>query len=191
MKKALLSCMAVGALSALLAVSAFAAEATYDEGRVSVANAGLGENGGQMTVLVISEETEEKLNNGEKLDAADILYIDQEEDADDIFQNMGVKGGELADGKYVVKIGGTNVDDIIVIPFEVGSQSTVVRGDANGDTVVDVNDATSILLYTVDQYELDGDKLTAADANLDNIVDVNDGTTILLYTVDQYELTSN
>jgi hypothetical protein len=47
------------------------------------------------------------------------------------------------------------------------------------------------LLYTVDQYELDGDKLTAADANLDNIVDVNDGTTILLYTVDQYELTSN
>jgi predicted 3-demethylubiquinone-9 3-methyltransferase (glyoxalase superfamily) len=104
---------------------------------------------------------------------------------------MGVKGGELADGKYVVKIGGTNVDDIIVIPFEVGSQSTVVRGDANGDTVVDVNDATSILLYTVDQYELDGDKLTAADANLDNIVDVNDGTTILLYTVDQYELTSN
>jgi hypothetical protein len=62
---------------------------------------------------------------------------------------------------------------------------------AKGDSVVDLNVAKSILLYTVDQFEIDGENLTAADANLYNIVDVNDGTTILLYTVDQYELTSN
>lgn len=56
-------------------------------------------------------------------------------------------------------------------------------GDANGDNVVNVNDAVKILKCIVGNDSFTGSQELAADANEDAVVNVNDAVTILKYIV--------
>lgn len=198
-KKAVLSCMAVGALSAMVATAAFADEITVDTatceaGKITVTSEKLGTYTGQMTVLVISKEADDALAEGGTLSASDILYIDQVEDAAGIFQNMGaranyvdgetkdedgnlVKGdGVLKDGDYVVKIGGDNVDTILTINFTVGG-GTVVLGDVTGEGDVTADDLTGLARHLAKiQLITDPQLLTNADVTGEGDVTADDLT---------------
>ena len=198
LKKAILSCMAVGALSTAVAASAFAA--SYADGKVS-SEADLSEYAGQMTILVI-----EKGADNDGIQAEDILYIDQEENADGIFQNMGVRAnytegdvdadgneikgdGTLKYGTYVVKIGGENVDEIITAEFTVGSNGRVIQlGEIDGDGEFTGNDALQVLKAAVGAVVLEGDALIAADCDLDSELTGNDSLLILKASVGAEQL---
>ena len=175
-KKALMACMAVGALSAVVATSAFAATVSDDKTKVS-ADTSMADKSGQMTVLVIAKGADD-----DGIQAEDILYIDQQEAAEGIFQSMGVKGGALADGDYVLKIGGENLDEIIVEEFKVGGSSRVIQlGECDGLTAaVNVNDALAVLEHAAGVKLLTGDALIAAECDgLPAAINVNDALAIL------------
>ena len=197
LKKAILSCMAVGALATVVAASAFAAEttATYENGKVSSGLDFSTYNSDQMTVIVI-----EKGADDDGITADEILYIDQNAaDADAVFQNMGVRAnyaegdvdaegaeikgdGTLKYGTYVVKIGGENVDEIIVAEFTVGPNGiTLQYGDC--DTVkgvVDTGDITAIIDHMLGISLLTGNDLTAADCDtVKGVVDTGDITAVI------------
>ena len=57
----------------------------------------------------------------------------------------------------------------------------VLVGDASGDGVVDVTDATYIQMYAAGLRELTAEQLKAADTNGDGVVDVTDVTYIQMY----------
>lgn len=179
LKKAAMACMAVGMISAVAAGSAFAAdvasEANYADGKVSVADERLGTIGGQMTVLVLAKDAD---NDG--IDANEILYIDQQEDGTTIFQGMGVKGGKLEDGEYVVKIGGENLDEIIVIPFVVGNKGTTIQlGDCDGIEGIDIRDVSALLQHIAETKLLTGDYLVAGDCDGVEGIDIRDVSAVL------------
>lgn len=172
-KKALMACMAVGALSAVVATSAFAATVSDDKTKVS-AGTSMADKSGQMTVLVIAKGAD---NDG--IQAEDILYIDQQAAAEGIFQNMGVKGGALADGDYVLKIGGENLDEIIVEEFKVGGASRVIQlGDCDGIDGIDSGDLVAVLNHMFERSVLTGDALIAADC--DGITGIDSGDLVAI-----------
>lgn len=174
LKKALMACAAVGALSAVMATSAFAA--TYSDGKVS-ATTDLSGYTGQMTVLVLAKGAD-----ADGITSDEILYIDQVEAGADIFQNMGVKGGTLANGDYVVKIGGDNVEEIIVEEFKVGGYKFA---DVNADNAVDADDVTRLLRHTTNAEPLKytaEELLARCDVTRDSAVDADDVTRLLRHT---------
>lgn len=60
----------------------------------------------------------------------------------------------------------------------------IMRGDVNGDSKVDVTDATLVQLNSAELFTLTGEQLPAADANGDGKVDVTDATYIQLYAAE-------
>lgn len=180
LKKALLACATVGALSAVVATSAFAATYDKDTGKVSTEK-DLSTYTGQMTVLVIEKGADEKEGG---IVAEDILYIDQTEAAAGIFQGMGVKGGSLANGTYVVKIGGENVDAILTEEFTVGGTKIIQLGECDGEkAAVDVGDALAILKHSAGTELLTGDNLIAAECDGEKAaVDVGDALAVLKHS---------
>lgn len=180
LKKALLAGAAVGALSAIVATSAFAA--SYADGKVSV-ETDLSEYNGQMTVLVIAKGADEKEGG---IVADDILYIDQTEAAAGIFQDMGVKGGKLDEGEYIVKIGGENVNNIITETLKIeGDKPAYKFADVNADDNVDAEDVTRLLRHTtgIEPLTYEEEELNArCDVNEDETVDAEDVTRLLRHT---------
>lgn len=61
--------------------------------------------------------------------------------------------------------------------------SDFLRGDANGDGVVDIMDATLIGQYTVSLATIQEENMLKADANADDSVDIMDATLVGQYTV--------
>ncbi len=199
-KKAVLSCMAVGALSTVIAASAFAAATTtaeYKDGKVKSGLDFSTYGSDQMTVLVISKEADEALADGGTLSASDILYIDQEAaDTEGIFQSMGVRAnyaegdkdaegneikgdGTLKYGTYVVKIGGDS-GAIITAEFTVSASGIKIQlGDCDGITGIDVGDALAILSHISETKILTGHNLIAADCDGIANIDVGDALAIL------------
>lgn len=202
LKKAILSCMAVGALAAVVATSAFAetATATYENGKVSSGIDFSQFASDQMTVIVISEEADLALAE-RALEADDLLYIDQNAaDTAGLFQNMGVRAnyedgvtvdengelvkgdGTLKYGTYVVKVGGDNVSDIYVAEFTVGPNGREIQlGECDGlPAAVNVNDALAVLEHAAGIKTLTGDALIAAECDgLPAAINVNDALAIL------------
>ena len=179
-KKVLLACAAVGTMTAMMASSAFAA--TYADGKASadMSVAELEGVQGQLTVLVIAKGADD-----DGITADEILYIDQNDAATEgLFQNMGLRGSDtLPDGDYVIKIGGENLDAIIVQEFTIGGGGTVFMwGDVDANNLVDADDVTKLLrhvsgaetlAYLVDEL------IARCDVTLDGEVDADDVTRLL------------
>ena len=182
-KKVLLACAAVGTMTAMMASSAFAA--TYADGKASadMSVAELEGVQGQLTVLVIAKGADD-----DGITADEILYIDQNDAATEgLFQNMGLKGSDtLPDGDYVIKIGGENLDAIIVQEFTIGGGGTVFMwGDVNADNAVNSDDVTRLLRHTtgVELLEYLADELVArCDVTEDGLVNSDDVTRLLRHT---------
>lgn len=182
-KKVLLACAAVGTMTAMMASSAFAAK--YADGKASadMSVAELEGVQGQLTVLVIAKGADD-----DGITADEILYIDQNDAATEgLFQNMGLRGSDtLPDGDYVIKIGGENLDAIIVQEFTIGGGGTVFMwGDVNADNAVNSDDVTRLLRHTtgVELLEYLADELVArCDVTEDGLVNSDDVTRLLRHT---------
>lgn len=68
---------------------------------------------------------------------------------------------------------------------EIIPDQQVMIGDANGDNVVDVLDATLIQKFTVDKAELTDEQQKVADVNDDGTVDILDASDIQKFTVEK------
>lgn len=98
-------------------------------------------------------------------------------------------------GTYDIKVDPKTVEiydcNIKDVDFEfengavtVSSDTSYVVGDVDGDSKVDVTDATLVQLYTAEMVELTDEQLSVADANVDGKVDVTDATYIQLYAAE-------
>ena len=157
MKKLLATLTTVAMLAT---TTAFAApienNAGYNKtaGTYSVASDLRGQTG-QLTLLIIPQAAYESDEIADK----DILYIDQGEYAEGLFQSVGILGGkELGAGTYYAKIGGTNLanDGIVVEKFTIvaadeGTDYMVGDVDSNGS--VTIGDFTTIIDKILDKIE--------------------------------------
>lgn len=190
MKKSLrnfvLACTATAAVSLALATSAFAADfpdgsLTYDQaaGTVTVAGTVFESLSGQTTILIYDKAVE----NPAELTGDQILYINQDDATNTTtFAGMGLKGG-LQEGKtYVVKIGGENMPDGILVgevTVGEGGEITYKLGDVNNDEAIDGQDASLILQDFLSISKLEGPGAVAADVNVDTAIDGQDASLVL------------
>ena len=146
-KKLLLAGAAITAMSAALATSAMAADdftATYADGTVTLSGVPAEVTSqDQVTMVVINgmddvNPTEENLKQ-----------IGQKDGAADVFATIPV--GELADGTYTVKLGGT-AGKIYMDTFTVGDvdpEPEGMLGDVDGNDKIEVSDATDIVNHVL------------------------------------------
>ena len=69
----------------------------------------------------------------------------------------------------------------IYIPVTVLKASEIIKGDVNGDNVIDIIDAIEIFRHLAGKTILEGDKFTAADADENGIIDIKDVIYIFRY----------
>ena len=191
--KTFLSVAAVSALTAAMAVSASAAvSANLDEtGEVNkVVLSGVQKTGTSQTILILNEDAQ-------VVEETMVKAIDQRDDGE-VFTEIPV--GDLEDGTYYVRIGGTELVDgtIQEATFTVGDvgpgveTEVITIGDANLDNAVNTTDVGSILRYAnsettrigqtgVKRVKEDGSSITIGDANLDNSVNTTDVGSVLRY----------
>ena len=123
-----------------------------------------------------------------KIGAGDIAYIDQkpaEGTGETSTVEFTVYPNKLENDK-TYKVYLSSNDGTLSTLTEQGSFSYFVPytlGDANGDKVVNVNDAVKILKCIVGNDSFIDNQELAADANGDKVVNVNDAVTILKYIV--------
>lgn len=145
MKKFMVTCAAVSAIAAVASVSAMAADYTADNNSVAY-TVPTPDTDTQMTVLVVPKGAEVTDDN--------IYYIDQD---GELSGNALLKGTELADGTYVVKVGYYKDGTFTIAEdeFTVGEKPenpdkpTYTLGDVNSDEVIDSQDSLLILEYEV------------------------------------------
>lgn len=188
--KKLMAGMIATAIAATLATSAFAAELT-DAGKVAVtADEFTAE--GQTTVLIVPATVWESETPLAGLTDADILYIDQYEDAATanaaIVAGFGVKlneEGTLDEGNYYALFGSKSGDDFAItdVAFEVkaaGSEPTIVLGDISGNGNVGAEDGTYIAKIMAKMLlEADLTEAQIAAANVDTTDGVMSGYTAI------------
>ena len=179
-KKALMAFAAVTAVSAAFAATSFAADlaASYDAGKVTV-TAGLEEASGQMTVLLIAKGAD-----SDGITEDEILYINQAAaNGNATFGEMGVLGGELADGEYTLKVGSDAEGfTLLSVDFKVSTTPAgreIQLGDCDGIKGIDVGDALAILDHIAEISVLSGDNLKAADCDGITNIDVGDVLAVL------------
>lgn len=179
MKKFMVTCAAVSAIAAVASVSAMAADYTADNNSVAY-TVPTPDAETQMTVLVVPE--------GAEVTDENIYYIDQD---GTLSGNALLKGTELADGTYVVKVGYYKDGEFTIAEdkFTVGEtsenpdQPTYTLGDVNGDEEIDSQDSLMVLEYEVGNTDLTDTQKLAADTNKDEEVDSQDSLLILEYEV--------
>lgn len=184
--KTLLSVAAVSAVSAAMAVSAMAMSATYADGKVTFSN--ITDTGASQTLLILNKDAT-------TVAEGDIVQIDQK-DNNENFNGVAVPVGELADGTYYVRIGGTNCPTLQTFTLEVKSTSVetkeIVIGDASGDKQLKSGDSTMILRYVggssknhgdtgIKYKKLAGGEHIVGDANGDGFIKSGDSTMVLRY----------
>lgn len=200
--KTLLSVAAVSAVSAAMAVSAMAGDvpmsASYAGDTVTLAN--VKSTGAQQTLLIlkdsdtVTEDADGKTN---------IIQIDQ---LDTGVSFESTKVGNLADGTYYVRVGGSD-GTLQTYPLTVSSTSVTTKehiiGDVDGDSQITANDTVCILEYTAfeETSDLTGNVekiLTLSDGvsthkvgdvNSDGAVTLDDAVCVLEYTA--FEETSD
>lgn len=173
-KKFMVTCAAVSAIAAVASVSAMAADYTADNNSVAY-TVPTPDAETQMTVLVVPKGAEVTDDN--------IYYIDQD---GTLSGSALLKGTELADGTYVVKVGYYKDGEFSIAEdeFVVGEtsenpvQPTYKLGDVNSDGKVDVTDALLVAQKAVGMKEFDETQMAAADVNKDKKVDVTDALLI-------------
>jgi hypothetical protein len=189
LKKIFAIAMSVATVAMSTSAFAEAITATYDAENTAVliedAAAVIGETTGQMTVVVTPDTF------GENSTADDIYYINQDDAAAfaAIIENMGVKAALDGEKKWQVRIGGENVDEVIVLDVVFDEEGEVTMkyayGDVNCDEYQTGEDALEILYYEAWMPSLlddeDPDRYKAADINMDEFLTGEDALEILYY----------
>lgn len=181
--KLFLSCAAVAAVTAAVATSAMAAgisatyapaDATHETATLTIDASGY--TAAQKTLLVLKPG---KTLETVKVSEGDVLQIDQQDGNDTITVALPK---DLADGKYTVYMGGDG--QVYSTNFKVGNASSVLVGDVNQDTKIDLSDATGVVQHAMKVKAItDADALIAADANDDSKINLSDATCIVKYSV--------
>lgn len=184
LKKLLIASAVVAAVAGAMSTAAFAEDAfvaTYENGTVAIGEYAEIKTDNTM-VIVDTGADGEKLT---EINEENIHQINQQAGA-----YTAIPVGELAPGKYEVRIGGDgNLYSAIfevkgeVDPDNPYADSTRLLGNVNDDENIDEFDATTILDYVVGYAELEGEKLEAADADDSGEPNEFDATTILDYVV--------
>lgn len=177
--KLFLSCAAVAAVTAAVATSAMAAgevSATYTPAETGATTASLKittkYTADQKTLLIVPSSV-----TLDKVSADDVVQIDQNADIVDV-----VLPANLKDGKYTVYMGGDG--QVYSTNFKVGNASSVLVGDVNQDTKINLSDATGVVQHAMKVKAItDADALIAADANDDSKINLSDATCIVKYSV--------
>lgn len=177
--KLFLSCAAVAAVTAAVATSAMAAgevSATYTPAADGATTASLkittNYTADQKTLLIVPSSV-----TLDKVSADDVVQIDQNADIVDV-----VLPANLKDGKYTVYMGGDG--QVYSTNFKVGNASSVLVGDVNQDTKINLSDATGVVQHAMKVKAItDADALIAADANDDSKINLSDATCIVKYYV--------
>ena len=181
--KLFLSCAAVAAVTAAVATSAMAAgisatyapaDATHETATLTIDASGY--TAAQKTLLVLKPG---KTLETVKVSEGDVLQIDQQDGNDTITVALPK---DLADGKYTVYMGGDG--QVYSTNFKVGNASSVLVGDVNQDTKINLSDATGVVQHAMKVKAItDADALIAADANDDSEINLSDATCIVKYSV--------
>jgi hypothetical protein len=111
-----------------------------------------------------------------------IVYIDQFKPniADGKFEYTFNMRTGLDDTKvYLLRIGGTNAENVAQKIIAVTGKTIFVAGDVNSDGYIDEKDASLVIKYICGLREFDESELNAANANGDETVDMLDATEIL------------
>lgn len=178
--KLFLSCAAVAAVTAAVATSAMAAggiSATYTAAGENETTAKLtidasGYTADQKTLLIVPSSV-----SLDKVTAGDVVQIDQNAEIVDV-----VLPADLKDGTYTVYMGGDG--QVYSTNFKVGNASSVLVGDVNQDTKINLLDATGVVQHAMKVKAItDADALIAADANDDSKINLSDATCIVKYSV--------
>lgn len=202
--KKLIAGLSAAAMAMTVGVSAFAAQtgkatASYENGYVRLSNTSDINATNQWTVVIIP-----KAKQLSTLSDSDLLYINQGTDAEPFWTGtittnadstttvsggMGVKGGTLPDGDYIVRIGGetiTDANNLIEIALNVSSTPTTktyTYGDVDNSGKIDNKDAMEILYKYARMKSVFDDgaawRQTAANVNGDTKVDNKDAMEIL------------
>ena len=181
--KLFLSCAAVAAVTAAVATSAMAAgisatyapaDATHETATLTIDASGY--TAAQKTLLVLKPG---KTLETVKVSEGDVLQIDQQDGNDTITVALPK---DLADGKYTVYMGGDG--QVYSTNFKVGNASSVLVGDVNQDTKINLSDATGVVQHAMKVKAItDADALIAADANDDSKINLSDAACIVKYSV--------
>lgn len=181
--KLFLSCAAVAAVTAAVATSAMAAgisatyapaDATHETATLTIDASGY--TAAQKTLLVLKPG---KTLETVKVSERDVLQIDQQDGNDTITVALPK---DLADGKYTVYMGGDG--QVYSTNFKVGNASSVLVGDVNQDTKINLSDATGVVQHAMKVKAItDADALIAADANDDSKINLSDAACIVKYSV--------
>lgn len=173
--KLIFSCAAVAAVTAAVGTAALAAGVTpaYDAESNSVTLT-YESTDAEQTILIVKDGVTNVTND------TPIYYVNQQSGK----FTAAIPMGELEDGTYEVRIGGTS-GNILTGDFTVGEGPTpgekVLIGDVNEDTAVDSADATVVLRHGAGLDTLTGKKLFIAKVDSDDVVDSADATCILRY----------
>lgn len=183
MKKAILTGAAVAAVMAAMSATAMAAT-LGDDGVVTLDPATTLPTavGSQATVLVLKPGTVDTA-----VTETDIVFIDQWTQVEGVAPVIKVDKTKLADGEYIIKLGGEGVNTIVSDKFTVGTEEPgdeYKLGDATGDSKVDSRDSLAILKHVVGTTEIvDATRLKAADCDKNTKIDSRDSLDILNYVV--------
>lgn len=177
--KLFLSCAAVAAVTAAVATSAMAAgeiSAKYTPAETGATTASLKietkYDADQKTLLIVPSSV-----SLDKVTADDVVQIDQNAEIVDV-----VLPAKLKDGTYTVYMGGDG--QVYSTNFKVGNASSVLVGDVNQDTKINLSDATGVVQHATKVKAItDADALIAADANDDSKINLSDATCIVKYSV--------
>lgn len=178
---AALACAMTVASPAFAAVTG-QATASHDNGIVKLSSTADISADKQWTVVIIP-----KALQNETLAADDLLYINQGTSADEFWmaKGMGTKGGKLADGEYIIRIGGQAIStaaDLIEIELKVGSEGRELQlGDVDFADGIGTPDVNMILDYMLGTIALEGDALAVADVDQADGVGTPDVNMILDY----------
>ena len=185
MKKFIVACAAVSAITVAAGMSAMAAEYTAENNSVKF-TVPAGDTDSQKTVLVIPKDKKGSVTD------EDILYINQDAALAD---SALLKGTELKDGTYVVMVGYYNSGAFQIAEEEFtlgdvpgGDTREILMGDVTGDGLIESTDAQQVMRYSVRGasgagFASDPDKLIAADVTADGLIESTDAQQIMRYSV--------
>lgn len=208
MKKLLRTLLLAAALTALLCVSALAAdsavsnvtgniltpktaegaEITAENGKYTgavqfdlTATQGL-TNGSQYLVLMLKDAGENTVPTAEN-----IYYINQKAAANGAlaFTNAGgdpIYPMDLVNGTYSIYILGDGKTFAPAASFTY--DAGYIKGDANGDGKVNIDDVTAVLNHVVENRFLTGTNFEAADVVKDDKINIDDVTKLLNFIVE-------
>lgn len=204
LSKTLLAIAAVSAASMAMTASAMAMTADYANGVVTLS--GIEDTGASQTLLIVPEGTETATEEN-------IYQIDQKDAVDGVngsFNGEEIKldVSKLTEGAtYEVRIGGTTAGTIQRDTFTVpggtvdpgDEQIVILIGDATGDGMVEMLDASAIASYSVGTSNSDNANVNNAhtvvdgldgvevvrigDATMDGIVEMLDASAVASFSV--------